>query len=82
MGQSCSLHRPFARPPPPETFLCPISHVRMVDPVVAGDGHTYERAFIEHWLKHKHVSPVTGLACGPRLVPNYTLRSVIVEFKQ
>ena len=54
----------------------------MVDPVVAGDGHTYERAFIEHWLKHKHVSPVTGLACGPRLVPNYTLRSVIVEFKQ
>ena len=31
---------------PPE-LCCPISHALMEDPVVAGDGFTYERSFIE-----------------------------------
>jgi len=33
---------------PPE-FYCPITHEVMVDPVVAQDGHTYERQAIEEW---------------------------------
>ena len=35
---------------PGHRFLCPISHEPMVDPVIASDGVTYERACIEAWL--------------------------------
>ena len=31
----------------PKELCCPISHELMKDPVVAGDGHTYERSCIE-----------------------------------
>jgi hypothetical protein len=31
----------------------------MVDPVVAADGFTYERAAIEMWMRSKDVSPRT-----------------------
>ena len=34
----------------PEELLCPISHEVMVDPVLAADGHAYERMHIEEWL--------------------------------
>jgi len=33
---------------------------RMVDPVVTADGHTYERAAIEQWLRVHDTSPMTG----------------------
>jgi len=33
-------------------LVCPISHVLMTnDPVIAADGHTYERAAIEEWFE-------------------------------
>jgi len=40
-----------------QTFLCPITHFLMVDPVLAEDGHTYERDAIETWLSKKCTSP-------------------------
>ena len=33
----------------------------MKDPVMAADGHTYERVAIEEWLKKNSISPQTGL---------------------
>ena len=33
--------------------LCPILHAPFREPVVAEDGHTYERSAIEAWLRHK-----------------------------
>ena len=30
----------------------------MVDPVIAADGHTYERTALEAWLQQNCVSPV------------------------
>jgi hypothetical protein len=36
---------------PPPAFLCPISHELMSDPVVACDGHTYERKAIAEWIQ-------------------------------
>ena len=33
----------------PNTFLCPIGHTVMVDPVMTEDGHSYDRQFIEQW---------------------------------
>ena len=35
---------------PPDDFLCPMSHAIMDDPVVAADGHTYEKAAMERVL--------------------------------
>jgi hypothetical protein len=34
-----------------EELSCPISMQLMTDPVVADDGHTYERHAIEAWIK-------------------------------
>jgi hypothetical protein len=49
---------------PPIEYKCPISCDIMVDPVVASDGWTYDRACIENWLHGSHnveaVAPVAG----------------------
>lgn len=37
--------------------LCPITKVPMREPVIAEDGHTYDREAIEKWLSLKGVSP-------------------------
>ncbi|KAL0037732.1 hypothetical protein WJX77_009967 [Trebouxia sp. C0004] len=34
-----------------DLFLCPITQVVMNDPVIAADGHTYERAAMQSWLE-------------------------------
>ena len=47
-------------PPCPADMQGPISHCRMVDPVVASDGFTYERSDIEQWLGNgNRASPMT-----------------------
>jgi hypothetical protein len=35
----------------PDELSCPISMLLMTDPVVADDGHTYQREAIEEWIK-------------------------------
>jgi hypothetical protein len=54
----------------------------MTDPVLASDGHSYERAAITTWLcSGRNTSPVTNLPLGNcSLVPNLTLRGAIEEF--
>jgi hypothetical protein len=42
-----------------EIFTCPISLELMEEPVIAMDGHTYERASIESWLRLHDYSPMT-----------------------
>ena len=52
--------------------------VMMVDPVIAADGHTYERAAIQQWLQTKATSPVTSvLLKHTRLVPNVLAKTAI-----
>lgn len=43
-----------------DEFLCPITYELFREPVVACDGHTYEKAAIEKWLTNKDTSPRTG----------------------
>ena len=52
---------------------------RLVDPVVAADGESYERDAMEAWLAQKGaVSPVTGQPLPSRdLTPNYSLRNLL-----
>ncbi len=50
----------------------------MVDPVIAADGRTYERAAMEEWLQQHDTSPVTGdTLLHIRLVPNVLVRTAI-----
>lgn len=44
-----------------EEYFCPITQEIMTDPVVAADGHTYQRKNITEWLvRGKRHSPVNG----------------------
>ena len=59
-------------------LLCPITLEVMRDPVIASDGHSYERAAIERWLAGHRTSPLTGRALPHGdLIPNHRLRSLI-----
>ena len=69
----------------PRAFVCPITAEVMIEPVVCADGHTYEKAAIENWLgRGRTTSPLTNAEL-PRphtLLPNYALRSAIVEWRE
>ncbi len=55
----------------------------MTEPVIAADGHTYERAAVQEWLLHHKMSPVTGVSLAHiRLVPNVLIRSVLARHQQ
>ncbi|MHB9146875.1 MAG: ankyrin repeat domain-containing protein [Candidatus Amoebophilus sp.] len=67
----------------PEECFCPITQEIMEDPVIAQDGHTYERAAIKRWLgMGKRTSPKTGARLlSTELIANYTMRSLIQDIK-
>ncbi len=58
----------------PQTCICPITLEPFKDPVVAYDGHTYERIAIEKWLEERRTSPMLGISMPATLIPNITLR--------
>jgi len=67
-----------------DAFKCPITTERMSDPVIAPDGHSYEREAIERWIATRKLmdelptSPKTGLVLQNEvLVPNHALRNAI-----
>jgi len=45
-------------------YKCPITQQLLVDPVVAEDGHIYERYALESWLCRKKTSPTTNEPMG------------------
>ena len=48
----------------------------MKDPVIAGDGITYERKSIEEWISKRDTSPFTGAPLPHKtLISNIALRS-------
>jgi hypothetical protein len=64
----------------PDEFLCPITLELMTDPVMAEDGHTYERSAIKDWLANGNgLSPKTQAEMGRKVTPNYTLRALIAS---
>ena len=66
---------------PPKSFLCAITCDLMMDPVIACDGHSYERCAIEKWLSKSRKSPMTGLNLESTvLIPNLGLKGAISEW--
>src|SRR5262249_39290149 len=60
------------------SFLCPISRKPMEDPVLAMDGHTYDRLSIEKWLAKSDKSPVSNVTLDSKqLIPNFNLKRQI-----
>ena len=54
------------------------AQVKMTHPVIAADGHTYERAAIELWLKQHNMSPVSGqVLAHKRIVQNHIVKSIM-----
>lgn len=62
-----------------DEFLCPITYELMREPVVAMDGHTYEKSAIEKWLKSNHTSPRSGEPMEPTIIPNMNLKKLIQD---
>lgn len=59
-------------------MICPLLKTMMRDPVIAADGHTYDRIAIETYLLTSETSPVTGQKLDHKmLVPNLQLRAAI-----
>ena len=75
--------------PVPQAFCCAITQEEMRDPVIAGDGHCYERAAIVDWFRRAArrqvppTSPNTGAELtSTELVPNHSLRQAIEEWRE
>ena len=65
-----------------DDWVCPITCELPVDPVVAEDGHVYERSAIEehihtNWRSAELKSPMTGLSMGRKLLPSTQARNTI-----
>lgn len=61
-------------------FVCPITMELMTDPVIAMDGHSYERAAIVQWLQTNKRSPMTNEPLRSKVVlPNFNLRKLIAD---
>ena len=70
-------------PHAPAEFTCPITQEVMEEPVVASDGHTYERAAIERWMAKKMTSPKTGEALeSATIFPNHSIRGQVREWQE
>ena len=67
----------------PEAFLCPITQEKMVDPVIAQDGHSYSRTAIRDWFRQGRLSsPYTNeRLASDQLLPNHSLRKAIEQLR-
>ncbi|CAF0915368.1 unnamed protein product [Adineta steineri] len=65
-----------------DSLICPITFDLFRDPVVAEDGHSYEREAIINWIRANGTSPLTRepLTVGA-LRPNHTLKKLVDEFE-
>ena len=83
LSESSKPSEPKAPMEPPDEYLCPITQELMHDPVIASDGHTYERGAIERWFSKRVVSPKTGSALETSaLFPNHVMRRQIIEWQE
>ncbi|UJR24289.1 hypothetical protein I4U23_027256 [Adineta vaga] len=65
-----------------DLLRCPISMELFRDPVLAPDGHTYERQAIEVWIRNNGTSPITRQPLSiEQLYPNRTVKELVDIFE-
>ena len=64
-----------------DTLKCPITYELFRDPVIGGDGHTYERENIAAWIQKHGKSPITREPMDvSSLRPNFIIKKMVEEF--
>ena len=63
-----------------QKITCPITYHIFYDPVVAKDGFTYEKTYIENWFKTNNNSPMTGKIIDKTLCPNFIVKQMVDEY--
>ena len=58
-------------------FTCPISREIMSEPVIAEDGHIYERQMIEQWFLDNKTSPITRESIDTNLKSCQIIKTII-----
>ncbi|WCJ37910.1 U-box domain-containing protein 9 [Euphorbia peplus] len=68
--------------PFPDEFKCPLSKEFMTDPVILATGQTYDRPFIQKWLKAgNRTCPLTQQVLSHTLLtPNHLIREMILQW--
>tara|TARA_Y100000589_G_C27057787_1_gene590053 strand:+ start:253 stop:507 length:255 start_codon:yes stop_codon:yes gene_type:complete len=66
--------------------VCPLTNKIMIDPVIASDGHSYEKKALEEWLSDKKTSPITDeelkkVFLGEYMISNKSLKNIISYIK-
>lgn len=64
---------------PVDDTLCPITKAKMKCPVVASDGHTYEREAICRVIADSGRSPITREPLHRQVFPNFAMKRMIEE---
>ncbi|GFZ20081.1 plant U-box 9 [Actinidia rufa] len=66
----------------PEEFRCPLSKELMRDPVIVATGQTYDRPFIQRWLKagHRTCPRTQQVLLHTLLTPNLLIREMITQW--
>ena len=66
-----------------DCLVCPITFSLFNDPVIAEDGHTYERSAIIDWIKRNSTSPLTRTSITIEgLRPNYIVKKLANNFQK
>ena len=66
----------------PDELRCPITSLPFKHPVIAPDGHTYERDALARWLKKKYSSPLHGTPMPPgNIIPDVSVSMALSKFR-
>lgn len=63
-----------------QDLICPISQSIFLNPVIASDGHTYEKSEIEKWYNKNNTSPITREKITNTFIPNYIIKNLISKY--
>jgi len=73
--------KPLCKEKIPDELSCPLTGEIFFDPVIAGDGHTYERLAIATWLEKENTSPLdTKLSLSKDLIPNQSIKKMVKKY--
>ena len=72
---------------PKRELICPITQELFNDPVVAEDGHTYERIALQRWFDDSKNKPLRSPATnsyltGQSMFPNIAIKGMILSHRE